>query len=531
METELLGLAMARRLSVEPPVLSLFFIFNLVSFLIVGVAGVIKFKSNNYSLARLSFCLAVAVCLVYQAPLVIFSQRVETSLRDPWAYALVVNGSALFLMAWAFLSRRVDFSGEASTYPEKTNEIYLFTITFAIALLWIYLSSVPWACTGIYALLFDPSYTLLARELGVKLIGTSFSTYSLGAYAGAVAPMLILLSIWRVENSILHKKFGHALVGALCGFVAVAALLVSGTKGLLMPAALMLTAGAYFYRRTWHSRLVALIAATLFLIFSLFTFQLLRERGLVSGGRYDFAACSVKMGACQKSFSLLESMKGREDSLGLPSAQIAPIQSRLACLCKGESEAACPSVEIEYAIQSSASEPDTGGGSGLADRFKAYIGATAYRIFVVPLQVSIWHFMYGETESVEGVKTLPFANRVLGNSLNMPELVYQKYGVIYSQGDKTNTSTAPTSFLLAYPAYLGFGGFFIALGCILGLDLVLAMLARFIGASLMPVLIGAVMILSANFLVSDFITVLLSHGGIPGMLVLLIYSFLLKKKT
>lgn len=534
-EAELLGLAMAKRLVVEPPTFSLFFFFNFASFLVVGAAGVIKLKANSYSLARLSFCLSALICLVYQLPLVIFSQRVESSLPGAWSYALVVNGAAMLFMFWAFLSRRFDVVVGDSVYPEKAKEIHLITGILGIALMWIYMAAVPWNCTGLYALLFDPPYTMLARELGVKLVGTSLATYSLGAYAGAVAPVFLLFSIWRFEGYVIRRKIVPAIVCMACGFIAIAVLLVSGIKGLLMPSTLMLAAVIYFYKKTWRSRLLAFAATALFFFCALTAFEFLKERGgYASGGQYDFAACSVKMGACERSLSLVESMKGQDISLGLPSAYVGLMQSRLVCLCEGRDERTCPDGGmIGRYIEKGGS---VAGVSpvvmiGLSDRFIAFAEGILYRIFVVPFQVSVWHFMYAETEAVEGVKTLPFARRILGHSLNMPEMVYQKYGSIYWQGDKTNTSSAPTSFIWAYSAYLGWIGFGIALACVLSLDLVLAGLARFVGGPLIPILIGLVMIMSINFLMSDFVTVLLSHGGVAGMLVLLIYAVLLKKRT
>ena len=137
--------------------------------------------------------------------------------------------------------------------------------------------------------------------------------------------------------------------------------------------------------------------------------------------------------------------------------------------------------------------------------------------------------MYTETETFNGWKSLPFSRRILGESLNMPELVYQKYGVIYSQGDRTITSTAPTSFLLSYPASLGWVGFVLALVCIVMLDAVLAILTAHIKPSLVPLLIGVVLIMSINFMTSDFVTVLISHGGAVGILLVGISGFLLRK--
>lgn len=192
LDAELAGLAMAKKLVVEPPVLSWFLFFNLVSFLAVGAAGVIKFKSNSRSLARLSFCLAVSISLIYQLPLVIFSQRLESSLAGAWDYALVVNGAAMLLMLWTFLSRRLDVAAEDSVYPERVSEIHLIAGVLGIALMWAYMSAIPWDCTALYALVVDPPYTMLARELGVKLLGTSLATYALGAFdlPGFSGPMI-----------------------------------------------------------------------------------------------------------------------------------------------------------------------------------------------------------------------------------------------------------------------------------------------------------------------------------------------------
>jgi hypothetical protein len=164
----------------------------------------------------------------------------------------------------------------------------------------------------------------------------------------------------------------------------------------------------------------------------------------------------------------------------------------------------------------------------LSSRVKAFTDAIFYRMFVIPFQVSVWHFMYAETEVVDGIKTLPLARLLTGSSLNMPELVYQKYGSIYSQGDRTATSSAPTSFIWTYSSYLGWFGFCIALACILILDLSMVGIAKILDQDLLPVFVGVLVIMTINFSASDFVTVLVSHGGIAGMSLLMVYAMLLK---
>ncbi|WP_341303374.1 hypothetical protein [Pseudomonas sp. TMP25] len=435
----------------------------------------------------------------------------------------------MILAAWSVLSRRLDFKLGPPSYPAQQFRIYFATLLLGVACLVVYLSGVPWNCTGLFAVVFDPWLTLLAREFSVKLIGSGPATYLLGAYANAVAPILVLLSVWLIRDALLRRRVLSGLIGVLGGMFAIVAVLVSGTKGLLMPSMLMLVAGCYFWCTTWRSRIVTIVSAVVFVMSTLVAFEVVKERASVVGGAYDFAACSVEAGTCQKSRELLQSMTARDNSLGLPSSFVKQLQARLDCLCSGGDEESCST----SVLGNMAGTVGTAGmiGAAEAKRSMTFINAVFYRILVVPFQVSVWHFMYAESEQVDGLKTLPFSRRLLGESLNMPELVYQKYGSVYSDGDKTSTSTAPTSFFLAYPAYLGLGGFLFALVVVIAFDIFLAQFARLTGVSLLPMLVGGIMIMCMNFMTSDFVTVLISHGGAAGIFVLLVHALLLRKNS
>ncbi|MDO9616054.1 MAG: hypothetical protein Q7J43_00060 [Pseudomonas sp.] len=508
------------QLVIETPSLSMFFLFNVFCTFLVAALCLLRFLKSEYVLARLSFCFALFIFVFYQVPLVLFSAQVEASLQYYWFYAFTVNAGSVLLVLWGVFSRRLDVNQDVVFYSVQQLRIYLLTLFIGCVCLVVYLSGVPWTCTGLFALMFDPWLTLLAREFGVKLIGSGFSTYLLGAYANAVAPILVLLSVWLIREALLQRRVLNGIVGMLGGVFAITAVLVSGTKGLLIPSMLMLVVGCYFWCRTWSSRIVTIVFAVVFVISTLVSFELLKERGTNVGGAYDFAACSVEVGTCHQSRELLESMTARDYSLGLPGAFVKPLQARLDCLCAGGDDTSCPSAVLNGSIMERVDKHE---------RSLTFISAIFNRMLVVPFQVSIWNFMYAESEQVDGLKTLPFARRLLGESLNMPELVYQKYGSVYSGGDRTSTSTAPTSFFLAYPAYLGFGGFLLALALVIALDLFLAKLARVVCMSLVPLLVGAVLIMCMNFMTSDFITVLISHGGVAGIIMLLIHALLLKR--
>lgn len=535
MGNDLMNSAMLTTLAIEAPTISVFFVFNLLSTLAVVAVCLLSFLKSNYVLTRLSFCFALFMCVFYQIPLVLFSAHVEASLQHAWFYSFIVNLGSIFVLLSHLLTRRFDVNNEFILTPPRQLKIYFTTLFIGILCVAVYLSEVPWECTGLYALLFDPWLTLLAREFGIKLIGSGLPTYLLGAYANSVAPILVLLSVWLIRDAFLQRRFFIGMYGVLGGFFAITAVLVSGIKGLLLPSMVMLVSGCYFWNKTWLSRIVTTFFSVVFVMLTLISFELMKERGSIVGEAYDFSACSVMAGTCQESLTLVKSLSARDNSLGLPSSFVIPLQSRLLCLCNGKGEADCPTPVLGeakgWSKVSKVSKVSNLTLGTWGERFLTFANAVFYRISVVPFQVSVWHYMYAESESINGLKTLPFSNRLLGQSLNMPKLVYQKYASIYSGGDKTSTSSAPTSFFLAYPAYLGIGGFVLALALVIALDLFLAILTRSLFLSLLPLLIGGVLIMCMNFMTSDFITVLISHGGAFAILILLIHALLLSRRS
>jgi hypothetical protein len=132
---------------------------------------------------------------------------------------------------------------------------------------------------------------------------------------------------------------------------------------------------------------------------------------------------------------------------------------------------------------------------------------------VIPTQVAAWHYLYVEEMGSPGFAAMPFARRLTGSSVNMPELVYQKYGSVFAHGDKTSTSTSPTSFLLAYPAYLGVVGLVLSLLAVIITDIIVSVLLLRVPNALYPIGVGLAAVISFNFILSDFVTVMLSHGG------------------
>lgn len=552
---------MTETLVLNLPDSSFYFWVNFVFAVSTLVFALHLFIKNKGILYRPAFIISVFLLIFYQLPLVVFSGKVENYLASYWLYSAYINIGSLILLIWSKVCGVVEVKNIDDDALLDLNKIYIPVALSSLVAVVVYLQEIPFDCTAFYALIFDPRLTSLAREFSGKLISSNLSSMAFGAYANSFAPIFFLVSALISMQLIRRSSFFSSLVFILIGCVSLLGVLLTGTKGLLLPTAIMLMVGSYYFLLTFRARLIFFGFSALFFLSTLVLFELVKERASVVG-TYDFATCSVKMGACHKSTELINSLAARNYSLGLPRFLVEPIKERLEAVCKASEnvtpheglsndqgttppldsiakvtnldELQATKIEQESLLISSTSIEVQGAANGSAQlvfsRAVTFLQAIFHRTFVIPFQVSIWHFMYAETEIPDGKKTLPFAKRLFGESLNTPELVYQKYGAIYSGGDRTSTSTSPTSFFIAYPAYLGFFGFMLAIVCVFVFDLLISAMTRMADSLLIPFLVGLVVIISMNLMISDFVTVFVSHGGFFGLLLIAILCFLLKYK-
>ena len=160
-----------------------------------------------------------------------------------------------------------------------------------------------------------------------------------------------------------------------------------------------------------------------------------------------------------------------------------------------------------------------------------YARSIVYRACVTPIQVASWHYQYVSDYGSPGVYALPFALKIFGSSINMPNKVHLIYGSIYSGGDVTSTGTAPTSFIMAYPAYLGFAGVILALMALLVFDAIASLTIGGLSDSLRWAGIGLVTVGCINFMLSDFGTTLLSHGTAFALLLMIALAIVEKTRA
>lgn len=519
--------------------------------------------------ARPALIVALLANFIFQWPLAIFSPIIERSLPSYRFFALALHLQISICLLWVFFTPQLSEMAMPSSISETRGQAGTSGRTravlclLAIGLTGIYLSRVNLRCTGFYAALTDPSLTLLARELSGKLIGAGAATYGYGLLANVICPLIVFASIDRIQDSSGPRQFITVSGWFILGAAAIIVILLPGSKGNLIPAIIVVGVSTLASRRTHLGRIVAIafiLGAGLILMTTL---EMLRERKVPFGRGYDFGACAAQMNLCSEAKVLLDSMSHKDMSLGVYKKHREKLAVKLEQAC---AQAADLSGRFPFTIEDNNGAPRPPAyhqtddsalamvGSNSESRFSAalvmvssvpkkskpkslkiairvwqYARAIGYRAAVVPLQVASWYYLYTTDYGAPGVNALPMANRLFGHRIIMPKRIHEVYYPIYSLGDKTSSGTAPTSFIMAYPAYLGFLGIALSLAGLIGFDLIASLVLGRCAGSLRWSGIGLVTVGCINFILSDFGTTLLTHGSGFALMLLMGLSVLENK--
>lgn len=512
-----------------------------------------------------SVVVAVLLNVLFQWPTVIFVDSISAGLRDRWWFIAAIHLTPMLLSVWYAVSRRFvstpDLAAVEGGFNVRGREVALSLLCVAAAVA-VYLLTIPLRCTALYAIFVDPQMTLLAREFSIKLQGTSLGTLAFGAAANTLVPASFALCAAFAWRGLREWKLVRVLFISVALVLMIAAVMLPGAKGNLVYTAAISMVAFWSWSRGF-TKFLAVLVPGLVLYASLLLFELAKDAQLDAGG-YDFVGCVRHEGNCLEASKLVHSLYHRKLSLNLDRHQVDNFAHELGKLCDASEAFANPPlapaaaslgrsdppVLAERSVGKPAVMPGQadGGQAGTpfphpssalptvtpaalsAERKGAFPLALDYgksivnRALVVPLQVATWHFLYMENFQGPGLKVLPFARRLFGESVDMPATVYSIYGSVYSGGDRTYGSTAPTSFIFSYPAYWGMVGLLVVLALLIGVDLVYRKLVSFAHSSIVPVATGIMVAMALNFLVSDFWIVMISHGGAVGIGLLALFA-------
>lgn len=472
---------------------------------------------------RPTFILASLIFIFFQIPSIIVSESVVLSIDSIILFWMAVNFPVLALLVWVWFTPALN-----SDFPElspATLGYPFIAILVGIALLLtlIYLHRVPAQCTALYSVLFDPVHTLLAREVSVKFAGTTLATYSYGALANSIGPAIIGLSIGFAWHSILRGRFLPLLLACALVPLTITVILLGGAKGLLVPAALFAVGSGLVWNRSLLGKAGYLAFAACALAASLVAFEMYKDRsvGPSAGAGYAFGRCVAELDACSDAYVLTNSLHQREYSLGLSFAKVDQLQLQLDRVCpvsarlQNESDAAPEDATVQSETQFTPIQIDPGKTS-VSD----YLYGLIYRAFVSPIQVGAWYFKYAEDFGRVGINGISLVQRITKEYNNIPQIIYQEYGVKFSGGDATSTSTAPTNSIIAYPSYMGVVGVFLVIILLIVFDLVYMLIVKSLPSSAVALAAGFAPIISFNLILSDFFTTMMSHGAAAAILLL-----------
>jgi lipopolysaccharide/colanic/teichoic acid biosynthesis glycosyltransferase len=514
------------QLDVHMPELDLFLAFCLISSLISTIAIIALAWANPWRLARPALLIALLLAIFFQWPTTLLADPIQESLPNRWFYAVAVNVIPLSLAGWAWLTRFADLPASSQSHPRFT--LWQISLPLALSLLLgaIFLAQVPIDCTAAYALLFDPKMTLVAREFAGKLAAARFSSYSFGALVNTTAPVAVAIAGALMVASLRIRNVAHLMLWIAILVSMVGLVMLSGTKGLLVPSFLLIVVSAAIWNSTPVAKGIAIFVTVGLLAMSVVGFEVAKERRAMTGEGYDLASCSVRAGVCAQSKELIASLLKREASLGLSRNEVKRLQDELKEECDDEDILVQSGKDGLTTGPNQSSLPEAGAITRMdwIGRGLIYAKAIAYRAFVIPTQVATWHFLYAAESGHPGFAAMPMARYLSPTMINMPEVVYQRYGAVYSGGDRTSTSTSPTSFALAYPAYLGWPGILVAILAMVALDVVWSALLRRLDGPLLALSAGLLTIVGMNLILSDFVTVMTSHGGAAAIVLLTVYA-------
>lgn len=165
--------------------------------------------------------------LFFQWPLSVYSRHFESFLPDPYALLFLVHSYELvgLLISVQTLHSSATVVWNRVTVDSlhsnnRAVDFLLFLLgtllTFGIV---VYLFYVPITATGLYAVLFTPELASIARENGLKLLGSPVPKFAFSFATFAVAPLVAALLAIRLVDSFSECSWGR-FMGSLLALAA-----------------------------------------------------------------------------------------------------------------------------------------------------------------------------------------------------------------------------------------------------------------------------------------------------------------------
>lgn len=511
-------------LQLSGPWLTPFTMGNLVlalcCFLFVGRS--IVYHPERFT--RPGFIIAVLAMLFYQWPLALLSPLFREYLPNHLWFAITIHTAVIANLLWVCKTPQLTI---ATLYPngQKNSQalfdfhgfILWFPIGVFFLLALIYFHRIAFTCTALYAFFTDRDLTLLVREMVGSFMATTYAPHVLNMLAGAVCPIVVFLMLGKIISDGKNRRWLRIPLWAGLLVAAIALPLSSGAKTILLPIVVTIAVAGFLTAKQWKWRVMIVVAALVMLAMVILLIKTLTESN-AGKGQYPFGACVVELGVCEKTASLLTALKTDATSdlpLNLSRDRIDQLEHELQLACGGNTPitpaTTLPSTTI-------VNPPDISAA--------ARIYWLLYRAFIIPLKVASWHYLYVAEHGMPGVSGLAIA-KFSGHYINVAAEVYHLYTTAdanwHTTPACTGTCTAPTGYLFTYPGYLGFWGLILACVATILFDIAGALVIRYSAQPFTNLAIGLITAASINFMIADYLTVILSHGAGAAIAILAVF--------
>jgi len=481
---------------------------------IMGAAYFLFFEKQMVT--RPSFILALLIIVLYQIPLAIFSPVIYQNLFSAIWFAISIHTAVISNLMWIYFTPKLNADSiKTNTYVQYSATYFrgfLFWFPSAIFFLFLglYLYKIPFSCTAFYSLLMDQEISLLVREVLGKLLGANYAPHILNIMTSAIGPILAFFLSGRIYYDFKEKEYICLPLWVLMLVIVLVSPLLGGAKGSLVPMAVALSVVSFIVAKKWKYKI--LLAGGLFLLFAfmILVVKVAQESGS-GNGRYQFGSCIARLNACSRTKVLLESLRPPKAYYGVSRARLNVLGEDLLSFCDIDN--------IKYT-----EIKDKGGttlGMPIIASLSEHVMGMLHRVFVSPIQVAYWHFLYVDENGSPKLYGITLAKLFSDNYVSVPAKVCE----LYYLGDKTSACTAPTSYLFTYPAYLGWFGLLFACFLSLSFDIVFSLLIKYSPKPIVDLTLGIITIAAVNFIAADFVTVVVSHGVGVAFVMLLTMSW------
>jgi len=221
--------------------MSFFVITNFVFTFISTYCLIRLFQVRRYVFIKPSIVLLSYTNIFLQWPAAIFSGYYEAWLPNPYTMMFLIHGYVLIGLAGSIST----MEEEAKNIWNKTrlaigsdhSRAYLRSIialtAVLIFVLILYLLYVPITSTGLYAILFDPLSSGMAREESLKLLENRGVIYAFSIMTSSIAPLLMgLLTMVLIGNNAINKAIKYPGSVFIIILTAIAVSLTGARSGL-----------------------------------------------------------------------------------------------------------------------------------------------------------------------------------------------------------------------------------------------------------------------------------------------------------